>query len=876
MCVLSQATVFFSFSLLLLALSLTIVDAQSSCTATGQKPQVCNDNVGTTCLQSNFSSCNVLCNHTGDVSISTVVSTCQAATFSDDSVVQCSRGACQGVKAFDSEVECGGGTEPGSCTNGVFTRSSVTCLTSNDCTSPIFYHSAVSCGKSYDCGYNSVFKSCSCSFDASVTEDRPSCNDPLAFCTTQFLGRNCQEWGNPVCQELTVGTSSFAYIRLCFFRTSHLHFFSSFSLPLTVLVRIAPTGKNVTICTQGDCQLASFDADNAVWCDNRNAKDTCKQSEFTGTQVDCDVGSCENSRFTESSVVCHDLSCHLAHFDRTTVDCDPNYDVASSENTCMQASIFASDIIVATHSLDIADLGCNCCEGTYCPATATQCKSDPPGFCQSTYLGVTCQQWGNPVCKDLSIETSSGKEFTACTRGGCNRQAFKNSAVLCDNNNNVNQTITCNAIQADNSSILCHAGACSSMNGVNSRVVCSNARGEPSCPSSSFTSSRVHCYGTSCENNAFVASAVFCDTYSCIGTKLDGCSCCEGNGCPDGVNNCATVDLSSFCSTCASNPNCFNVTNVSPVPATATPTVSAVQATMAPTALLVPAATATPTVSAVQATTAPSNPVPIVSTPPTFQPTPDTFVLAPVTPVSPPMAPAVPTGQPLKTSTGDPVVIQPPPGGSITATEKPSNGSLIANGDGTITYIPNDNFVGKDSFLCEQCSFNSVILCNLVVIFIEVSAAQSIAEEDEESSSKGLYGLAALVLIPIIVVVVFLFRENLWCGPRQPNGDDQGKAAPSATTQTSNRNDSENPPETSHNIEVSSSCNTGVAAEVVAIVATGERVATAPQEREITVLTSALEIPPEGKDLPDNKDQCRSVPLTNRKPPIVDAVLIDL
>lgn len=112
----------------------------------------------------------------------------------------------------------------------------------------------------------------------------------------------------------------------------------------------------MAICTQGDCPLASFNADTAVWCDNTYAEDTCKQSEFTGTQVDCDVGSCENSRFTESSAVCHGLSCHLDHFDRTTVDCDPNHDIVSSENTCMQASIFAPDIIVATHSLDIADL----------------------------------------------------------------------------------------------------------------------------------------------------------------------------------------------------------------------------------------------------------------------------------------------------------------------------------------------------------------------------------------------------------------------------------------------------------------------------------------------------------------------------------------
>lgn len=148
--VLSQAIVSYFFSLLLLASSsLTIVDAQSSCTATGQQPQVCNDNVGKTCVQSNFSSCNVLCNHSGEAILFTVASTCPATTFSDDSTVQCARGACQGVKAFDSEAECGGGAERSSCANGVFTRSSVMCLTTADCARPIFYHSAVSRGNLY-------------------------------------------------------------------------------------------------------------------------------------------------------------------------------------------------------------------------------------------------------------------------------------------------------------------------------------------------------------------------------------------------------------------------------------------------------------------------------------------------------------------------------------------------------------------------------------------------------------------------------------------------------------------------------------------------------------------------------------------------------
>ena len=181
----------FSYPIALLLLLLKISLAQDNCT------EQCD---GGSCVQRNISTeCRVVCNNTG---VTNPAGSCQSSIF-DHGTVDCIAGACRYTDFTDSNVTCAGDGD--TCGLTTFNRSNVACF-SNSCSGAHFHSSAVTCDAYASCP-SAWFYACSCCNGYSCHDASPSCTeDPVAFCDTKYLGRNCQEWGNPVCVGLIIGT----------------------------------------------------------------------------------------------------------------------------------------------------------------------------------------------------------------------------------------------------------------------------------------------------------------------------------------------------------------------------------------------------------------------------------------------------------------------------------------------------------------------------------------------------------------------------------------------------------------------------------------------------------------------------------------------
>lgn len=165
---------------------------------------VCDDSSSGACVQGNYSACTVLCNDTDPVSVNLLVP-CQSATFRDDSTVTCGKGSCIGITGLDSAISCVEeefDSASTTCSVGSFYRSTVSC-SGYACSEAAVYHSAVTCPGSYSCSADFKYKACTCFVDGDDTF--PDCRNAVDFCGSLFLGRTCHEWGNPVCQDFSIG-----------------------------------------------------------------------------------------------------------------------------------------------------------------------------------------------------------------------------------------------------------------------------------------------------------------------------------------------------------------------------------------------------------------------------------------------------------------------------------------------------------------------------------------------------------------------------------------------------------------------------------------------------------------------------------------------
>jgi gliding motility-associated-like protein len=77
---------------------------------------------------------------------------------------------------------------------------------------------------------------------------------------------------------------------------------------------------------------------------------------------------------------------------------------------------------------------------------------------------------------------------------------------------------------------------------------------------------------------------------------------------------------------------------------------------------------------------------------------------------------------------------------SVTVVTPPTNGSVINNGNGTVTYIPGPNYNGNDSFVYSVCDNGLPVLCDTATVFININAVNDppIAVNDFTGTGQGV------------------------------------------------------------------------------------------------------------------------------------------
>jgi hypothetical protein len=108
-----------------------------------------------------------------------------------------------------------------------------------------------------------------------------------------------------------------------------------------------------------------------------------------------------------------------------------------------------------------------------------------------------------------------------------------------------------------------------------------------------------------------------------------------------------------------------------------------------------------------------------------------------------------------------PVNIEAPYSGDVAVInlkKPPTNGRLTIQPNNTVTYTPNPGFVGIDEFIVEFCYTDA--RCDTVNVVVDVKS-EPIADNEENDSSKGLYALSVLALIPLIVGAVFVRKRYI-------------------------------------------------------------------------------------------------------------------
>jgi gliding motility-associated-like protein len=77
---------------------------------------------------------------------------------------------------------------------------------------------------------------------------------------------------------------------------------------------------------------------------------------------------------------------------------------------------------------------------------------------------------------------------------------------------------------------------------------------------------------------------------------------------------------------------------------------------------------------------------------------------------------------------------------TVTITSSPTHGTVVNNGNGTITYTPNANYNGPDSFIYSVCDNGLPVLCDTAFVFINVNPINDppIAVNDIRGTGQGV------------------------------------------------------------------------------------------------------------------------------------------
>jgi hypothetical protein len=124
----------------------------------------------------------------------------------------------------------------------------------------------------------------------------------------------------------------------------------------------------------------------------------------------------------------------------------------------------------------------------------------------------------------------------------------------------------------------------------------------------------------------------------------------------------------------------------------------------------------------------------------------------------PTLAPT-PAQQSLTTPMDTPINIEAPSPTNIVKVsiiENPVNGVLTIQSNNTVTYTPNKGFDGFDEFTLEFCYQDSH--CETMDVKVEVKATSTVptvpGDKEKSGTSKELYALSVLLLIPFILASV--------------------------------------------------------------------------------------------------------------------------
>jgi len=82
--------------------------------------------------------------------------------------------------------------------------------------------------------------------------------------------------------------------------------------------------------------------------------------------------------------------------------------------------------------------------------------------------------------------------------------------------------------------------------------------------------------------------------------------------------------------------------------------------------------------------------------------------------------------------------------------EGPYNGTAVSNGDGTITYTPNTDFIGTDTFVYKICDTGVPALCNTALVTIEV--AVPVAVDIKPGSCPNPFNLKSRGVLPVAIL----------------------------------------------------------------------------------------------------------------------------
>ena len=84
---------------------------------------------------------------------------------------------------------------------------------------------------------------------------------------------------------------------------------------------------------------------------------------------------------------------------------------------------------------------------------------------------------------------------------------------------------------------------------------------------------------------------------------------------------------------------------------------------------------------------------------------------------------------------------------TVTIIENPVNGSAVINNDGSLSYNPNDTFVGLDSLIYKVCDDGIIATCNTAIVYITVSKPDNIPPVASNDYVNAIGGIENVLIV---------------------------------------------------------------------------------------------------------------------------------